>query len=57
MTISAMATHEEIEEDYNKFICEGLYCHEKATEQLDLPFGEYGSTLFFLCENCAEKIR
>ena len=44
------------EEDYNKFICNGLNCQERATEQLDLPFGEYGSTLFFLCKKCKEKI-
>ena len=43
-------------EDFNKD-CEGFGCQEIATEQLDLPFGEYGSTLFFLCKNCVEKIQ
>lgn len=40
-------------EDGNKF-CEVFACQNKATIQLDLPFGEHGSTLFFLCEKCVE---
>jgi len=44
----------EIDED--KVICNGLNCQEDATEQLELPFGENGSTLFFLCKKCKEMI-
>lgn len=47
---------EYIEEVFNKD-CEGFGCADKATEQLDLPCGEYGSTLFFLCKKCSEKIQ
>jgi hypothetical protein len=43
-------------EDHNKD-CEGFGCQEMATEQLDLPCGEYGSLLVFLCKGCLEKIQ
>jgi hypothetical protein len=52
-----IAPPDEREDTDNKFICIILGCPAEATERLDLPFGEYGSTLFFLCKNCLEKIQ
>lgn len=43
-------------EDDNK-VCEGFDCQNKATKQLDIPCGKYGSILVFLCNGCAGKIR
>ncbi len=51
---SSFTPTEENDVDDNK--CNGFDCQEEATEQLDLPFGEYGSTIFFLCKKCKEKI-
>lgn len=53
---SHVSPKEFIEEDENKD-CEGFGCQEKATEQLELAYGKYGSTLFFVCKNCKEKIQ
>lgn len=50
-------TPDEHNDEGDNKVCEGLGCYEKATEQLELPFGDYGSTLFFLCKNCKEKIQ
>jgi hypothetical protein len=53
---SHLSPDEHFEEDYNK-VCEGLGCQNKAMKKLDLPFGEHGSTFFYLCETCADKIQ
>ena len=52
-----IAPQKESEDTDNKFTCIILGCQAEATEQLDLPFGKYGSTLFFLCKKCSEKIQ
>ena len=52
----SIGSYEMNEIDENKVICNGFDCQEEATQQLDLPFGEYGSTLFFFCKKCKEKI-
>lgn len=55
-TLSSFDSSEINEFDEDKVICNGFGCQEVATEQLELPFGDYGSTIFFLCKNCKEKI-
>ncbi|MDN5846273.1 MAG: hypothetical protein L0H53_08380 [Candidatus Nitrosocosmicus sp.] len=58
MTRAVYITPQKEREDTdNKFICIILGCQADATEQLDLPFGKYGSTLFFQCKNCLDKIQ
>jgi len=57
MTAPSSFDSSEINEfDEDKVICNGFDCQELATEQLELQCGEYGSTIFFLCKNCNEKI-
>ncbi len=48
MTISTSTTpDEQNEEDDNKDSCVILDCEVEATDQLDLPFGEYGRSQYF----------
>lgn len=49
-------SYEMNEFDEDKVICNGFDCQEVATGHLELPFGECGSTIFFFCENCKQKI-
>jgi hypothetical protein len=46
---------ENSEGDDNKD-CEVSVCQGKATNLLDLPFGEYASTILFLCIECKKMI-
>lgn len=54
-SVSPITPDEHNGEDDNK-VCERLGCQEKAIEGLDLPFGEFGSTLFYLCKECKRMI-
>jgi hypothetical protein len=57
MTTEPFIDPSEIDEfDEDKVICNGFGCQEIATEQLELPFGDYGGTIFFFCKKCKEKI-
>jgi len=54
--IPNISPDEHSKEEDNKSICNELNCQDDATELLDLPFEEGGSTLFFLLIECKKMI-
>ena len=39
----------------NKEICEAIDCSNKATDEISLNVGKFGTILLFLCKECLPK--
>ena len=49
-------TDNKIAKEVNKQICEALDCSNKATDEISLNVGKFGTISLFLCKECIPKL-